>query len=642
MLSYIHLITAITLLFSPLIFWTYTPNFFSTPKELLVITATTILMVLMGLNFFKEKKLSLPSFSFSLPLIIFVMSLLGSLISNPEGRPEAISSKASTLIFLVIFAFILNIIKTSELVKKTTTIIIASGIILSLHSLLSLTFLSKSPYLPIYMQNLNFTLTGSYTTTLILIIISAVLIVPRLKSASSNLKVLYYGGLFTTLIATIAIISLMFPDRALSPNLLPFSASWSIALDALKSLRTLLFGVGLSNYTLLYTSVKPLAINSTSLWSALPQSASSELLTLIPTAGITTSLALFFIMIKTALSSNNTPLFGAALIAAIAPIIVPGSLPLYLTLFVLYSLSHPHKPTEISLQPPHHLSLTLFLILIALGLGYSPLKSIYSESLMRKAQLSLESGDTQKVYDLHLQTLKLSPNITNYHLSFADINFRLASSLSQKPDLTDSDREMITRLIQQSIESGKSAIVLRPNDSRSWLTVAKIYQNLINVAEGADNFALETFSRALSLDRANPSLHLEFATLLSQIADTQQSSEATQSLMNRAIAQMQTAIQLKPNYGNAYYNLSKLYEKTNDTQRAIIALESALNYLEPGSSDYSKVISELETLKNKPLPLPSTSPTPNPSAAPPDDSSSLTTPTPLPEPLEGGLLELAE
>lgn len=263
---------------------------------------------------------------------------------------------------------------------------------------------------------------------------------------------------------------------------------------------------------------------------------------------------------------------------------------------------------------------------------------------MRRAQLALEAGDTQKVYDLHLQTISVSPQITNYHLSFADVNFRLASSLSQKPDLTDSDRETITRLIQQSIESGKTAISLRPNDSRTWLTVAKIYQNLINVADGAENFALETFGRALSLDRANPSLHLEYATLLSQLADNQKDASSASTLRARSITEMQTAIQLRPNYGNAYYNLAKQYENMGDNTRAILALESTLKYTDVGSTDYSKVVSELETLKAKPVQVsPAPQPAPTPTLEPeitPLPENTLSTPSPLPSPIDGGPLPL--
>ena len=84
------------------------------------------------------------------------------------------------------------------------------------------------------------------------------------------------------------------------------------------------------------------------------------------------------------------------------------------------------------------------------------------------------------------------------------------------------------------MESGKAAITLRPNDPRTWLTVAKIYQNLINVADNAETFALESYTKAIALDRANPSLRLEYANLLAQIADSKKTTIESAILKNRA------------------------------------------------------------------------------------------------------------
>lgn len=646
MIESMRIITSLTILLTPLLFWTLTPNFLSTPKELLLTLATLLVLLLTAIKAFKTKQLNLPSFSQSLPLILFFLTLIGSLIFNPEGRSEALSSKATILISLCIFTTILIPLLTSEYSKKLINLIIASGVILSLHSLLSLTILSKSPYLPIYMQNINFTPTGNYLTTLILILTSVSLMISRLKHATVKEKYFYFGSLFISTISIVAIISLMLPGGALTPSLLPYAASWSIALDALKPLRSLLFGIGLSNYSLLYTSVKPLAINTTSLWNYLPQFASSELLTILPTAGITTTLALLFIMLKSLVGTYSTPIFSATILITLSLLFLPGSLPLYLLFFVFYALSLKHTYSELTLPTSHHLTVSVMIIGLIFLIGISPIRSYASEIIMRQAQLALDAGDSQKVYDLHLQTLRFSPKITNYHLSFADVNFRLASSLSQKPDLTDADRATITRLIQQSIKSGKTAIQLRPNDSRTWLTVAKIYQNLVNVADGAENFALETFSRALSLDRANPSLHLEFAALLSQLADNQKDASSAGTLRTRAITEIQTAIQLRPNYGNAYYNLAKLYENTGDYPRAILALETTLKYLEVTSTDYSKVVSELETLKAKPINSnPPATPLPSPTPIPMTENNqlpdnSLSTPSPLPSPIDGGPLDL--
>lgn len=625
------LILLLTLVLPPF-FWTLTPNFFTTPKELLLALITLTTLAFFLFDTLKAKKLVLPTLTTALPLLFIAATLAISLLTNPEGRPEALGGKGGSLLSLTLLSLLLIPKITPSLKSLLGRSLLWLGGILSLHSLLSLTFLAKSTYLPTYMQTITFTPTGSYLTTLILILISLVYGLTILKQ--SGVKLPLVSVLVLNLMASVAIIALMFPPGGLSPILLDYSSSWSIALDALKSFRSLLFGIGLSNYSLLYTAVKPLSINATRLWDALPSTASSELLTLLPTVGLLTTLSLLYLTIKTVFHSRRTPYFLPSILLLLSLLLLPASLPLYVLLFVGYSLNHQPGNTEL---PLNRLTLPMTLIsltLIGVGLTYPTLRIALSEHYIRRAALALSSGESQKVYDYHLRALEINPRITNYHLSFADINLRLASALSQKTDLSETDRETIARLVQQSIESGKRGITLRPNDTRSWLTLAKIYQNLINVATGSEDFALEAYNRAIYLDRANPTLRLEYAGLLSQLASRESTATISATYRGRAINEVQTAIQLKSDYANAYYNLAKLYETAGDKTRAASALELILSLLDPNSSDYTTVKNELANLTS----TPPTSPTPSPQ--PENSSSSLTTPSPLPEPIDGGPIEI--
>jgi tetratricopeptide (TPR) repeat protein len=277
------------------------------------------------------------------------------------------------------------------------------------------------------------------------------------------------------------------------------------------------------------------------------------------------------------------------------------------------------------------------LTLVGLFVLYTGFRTYTSEYLMKKARMALDAGNSQAVYDLHLKAIRYSPNIASYHLSFAEINFRLASALSQKESLSDADRETISRLVQQSVSSSKTAISLRPNSATAWISLAKIYQNLINVAEGSDKFALESFAKSISLDRANPALRLEFGNLLSQLGNNQTSAADKATFLSRAKIEFQTAIQLKKDYVNAYYNLAKLYEAEADYPNAVTSMQQVLKYLDETSAEYARASSELDILKSK---LPKSTPTPTPSSTPATDST-LTDPSPLPSPLPGGPVELS-
>lgn len=622
--------------FTPLFFWTLTPNLFSPAKDLVFVVVVLVLLVDFVHRLLRRGTLIIYHSPLTLPLVVFLLTVVTSLVFNPEGRPEALSGKGLMLILLPLLSLLISLSPDLPRLKRIiTTAILAATSVLSLHSLLSLSFLSRSAFVPAFMQTVGFTPTGSYLTTLALILIGFTLAVSLLKQTSPRVKNTAAGLLVLHTIAVVAIVSLMLPGGSLSPALLPYGASWSIALDALKSLRSLFFGIGLSNYSLLYSTVKPLSLNLTPFWNILPTSATSELLTLLPTAGILTTLSFLFLLTKGIIWTKGHVFDLAFIFTGLAFILIPATLPLYLLFFFFLALSAPRQSSELILSKGATRLLTVVILGCGLSLALVAGRSYASELFMRRAQLALGAGDSQRSYDLHLQAVRLSPNITNYHLSFAEINFRLAGALSQKNELTDADRETITRLIQQSILSNKKALELRPNSSLGWISLAKIYQNLINVAQDSDRFALDYYSKAISLDRANPLLRLEYGNLLSQLAITKTGAADKAALRGRAKAEFQTAIQLKSDYASAYFNLAKLYESETDYPSAVLAMTQAVKYLDPSGTDYAQASTELDNLKTK---LPPQSPTPTP--PPTDSSSELTPPSPLPSPLPGGPVEL--
>lgn len=614
----------ISSLLVPLVFWTLTPNYFASLKTILLLLSALIL----GIHYFvqplKSGTLALPQSKLTLPLATFMAVVVLNLLISPEGRPEALAGKGLLLLVLpLISLLILTLNAKVKLRKLLTSSILIVAAVLALHTLLQLTLLSNLTFLPLFMQTKNFTPTGSFLATLTLLLIGVGTALGGLKKASSQLKPLYLLVIFLSAVAGTAIISLMFPGRALALDLIPYRETWAITLDALKSLRSGLFGVGLANYSLLYTIVKPLSLNLTSLWNVLPQSGSSELLTMLSTTGILGFAAFAWLLVSGFRLARGSSLALPFSLSVLALALTPGTIPVYTLFFLLLPLLDHGEPRPVSLNLRARLGIGILgLLLILLGFGFALRPSI-AEFYMRRAQLALEKSDGKTVYEQHLKAINWYPNLAVYHLSYADVNLGLASALSQKTDLTETDRSTISTLIQQSIREAKTGVSLRSNYSLAWQTLAKIYRNLINVAEGADKFALEYYGRAVALDPANPLLRVEYGGLFYQLQD-----------YSRAKAEFQTAVQLRPTYANAYYNLSKVQETEGDYQNAYLSMQKVIANLEAESPQYSTALSELEALKAK---LPKTVPSPSPS---PSAEGELTTPSPLPSPLPGGPLEL--
>ena len=632
-----YLLTSLIFL-APLFFWTLTLNFFESSKGFLLLITSTILFLIYAVSTFKTRILVLPKSRLTLPLLAFLAAIILSLAINAEARAEAISGKGAMLLILPLLSlFILTTKNHTKLISGVKLALIASSSFLAIHSLAQLTFLSRLTLLPIFMQTMAFTPTGSFLTTLALIVIGAGAAIAELKTSSPRTKIIFFLALLLDTIAAVAIISLMLPGSALTPALIPYIESWSIALDALKSTRSLVFGVGIAGFSTLYTSVKPLSLNLTSLWSSLPPFSGSELLTMLATTGVLGTASLVYLMFKGLLSSSSSSLAVPLTLTILALVLIPGSLSIYLLFFTLLALTS-HEGPETRELSPHAAHLTALAILALVLTSFIYLIRPYiAEFYMRRAQLALIQNDGRGVYDNHLQALRYYPSMTGYHLSLADVNLNIAGALSQKPDLTEEDRTTISTLIQQSISEGKTAIALRPNYATAWITLAKVYRNIIGVADGADQFAIQAYTQAITLDPANPALRVEFGGLFYQLALSKDKPADQLPLLNRAVQEFQLAIQLKKDYANAYYNLAKTLEIGENYEGAAAAMTQAVAYTTPDSADFQKAQGELDVLKAK-LPR-SEAKTPS-GAAGEVGSTTLSEPSPLPSPIDGGPIEL--
>ncbi len=642
------LIFPATIFLLPLFFWTLTSNFFTTPKQLVLIVAILLLSLNLAFQAFKTKSLESSSSPLRFGLFAFAIVILLNLILNPEGRLESIIGPGSLYLALSFWTYFLTLRPSHHSSFIILNSILASTLILSLHTLAQLTFLYKMTALPLFMQSRAFTLTGNSLTTLILIALGGALSLSHLRPSINHRPLTIYHLLSSILhlIAFVALGALLFPGQELALNLLPLTASWSIALDAMKSVRSFFFGVGLTNFPVFYNSVKPLFLNATPFWNILPDSASSGLLQILTTTGILGLLSFLSLPLlalkKHQLSTiDHQPLIITfkllTFLSLLALTLSPGSLLLLFIFFTGLGVLSATEPNTRHLASPIHFIVSLIILGLVGTLGYFTTRLVMAETSLREAQLAIQNNDGKTLYEKTLQAIKLFPQMTLYRLSFSQINLSLAIALSQKDLLSDLERENITQLLSQSISEAKLAVNLAPGDAKAWQNLANLYRNLVNVAEGSDQFAIQSYSQAVALDPANPALRVEFGGLLYQLAQITESPEDQSNLYNRAQSEFQTAIQLKPDYPNAYYNLAKLLETKEDFVNSAAIMQKAISLLGPDNADLSRANSELDAIKAK-LPKPTPSPSPSTMTSQP---STISAPSPLPSPIDGGPIDLS-
>lgn len=633
-----------TIFLLPLFFWTLTPDFFNTPKQLLLIVALILLSLHLAFQAFKSKSLELSSSPLRFGLFAFALAVLLNLAINPVGRLESILGQGSLYLALSFWAYLLSG-QTSHKFKSTLLYsVLAGSTILSIFTLAQLTFLYKITALPAFMQSRAFFLTGDSATTLIVILLGGALSLSLLRQTINHRGPTISHLLISIihLIAFVALGALLLPGQELALQLLPLTASWSIALDAMKSLRSFFFGVGLSNFPIFYNSVKPLFLNATPFWNIFQGSSSSGLLQLATTLGVVGLLSFLSLPVLALRGRASDPLTASlkllTTLSFLALAFSPGSLLLLFIFFTGLGALSASEPKTTHLSTPSHLIVSLIILSLAGTLGYFTTRFALAEAGLRRAQLAIANNDGKTLYEKSLKTIQLFPQMTAYRLSFSQVNLSLAIALSQKTPLTDEERENITKLLSQAVSEAKLATSLSPSDSKTWQNLGNLYRNLINVAEGSDRFAIDSYAQAVALDPANPALRVEFGGLLYQLAQITQSPEDQAGYYNRAQSEFQIAIQLKSDYPNAYYNLAKLLETREDYVNAAPIMQKAISLLGPDNADLARANSELDAIKAK---LPKS--TPNPSPEPTDDQpTTLSEPSPLPSPLDGGPLDLSE
>lgn len=162
---------------TPLFFWSYTTEFYETPKFILVLVITTLFILLWVIKWILNGKVTLTSskldLSFFLLLIAYIVSTFFA-TSRPIaifGALPKIEGSLSSFVLYTVFYFVLiaNLKKISS-IKKVIYALLASSILLTIMSLLSYAGINLFS-LP-WTAGPNFTPTGSnFSTAAILLLL---------------------------------------------------------------------------------------------------------------------------------------------------------------------------------------------------------------------------------------------------------------------------------------------------------------------------------------------------------------------------------------------------------------------------------------------------------------------------------------
>jgi len=476
------------------------------------------------------------------------------------------------------------------------------------------------------------------------------------RNANTLVKALTPGLVTVTILAGLIVTVISFlpirEDR-LTFNQLDFSSSWKIATLTMRDYP--LFGTGPGTYSVAYNAYRPIAINQTNNWTTIFDRAGSEYLTLLTTLGLVGLFAFVFFIVRIFVTGKNMlastpgvslryPIFialGSLLFAYIfvsSTVFTTGVLFLLILIWLLYEKStNDQFVEEVSLNLTSlknritavdgstnvNASSSIIALIVAavviivngLVLWYTVSDFASNVSYAKAIRAINENKPAQEIYTAQGQAINLNPYRDEYRRAYADTNIRLANIIAQQKgtDITDTDKTDITTLIEQAIREVRvTTELINPNSAYNWQVRGNVYQNLLGVASGADQWAYAAYQNAIRLAPFDPRLRVNMGSLFftlalntkaegtegeaptSEVPNVPQSKEAN---LAQAEAAFLDAIQLKSDYANAHYNLAAVYKEAKRYDLAKTQLQATLQIIDPQSAEYQQVTTELEAVK---------------------------------------------
>lgn len=611
----------------PLFFLTITPDSYEYNKMVLLIITAVIFLTLSFITAIYEKKIVWFSSIYTLPLfLITAITVLSTLIQSPNLYVSLVTPLSTSTLIACFLLYVLTIQFLHESGKKIVlSILIADACLICLYIMLIYTGLvPKSVFTP----------AGSLLNTAIFLSLVSVFLIAKVlltvltrnySGKNHNSLLLYYFFSLVLIIPTTIFLTVhLFLDQ--TPLILPLQFGWGVLLEVLKNFKSLLLGVGPTNFMTAFTLAKPIAFNSSPFWNVIFTSSSSYFLNLATEAGVIAAVLYLLILIKTvkvllkdySFSSQSphphlidqVPYLLTLSFALIIQIILPTGMVVVITTYLLLALSSKKREVlNADLSPMGKGSYVLLIPVVILAplILYFGAKWYLAEVKFKNSLDALLNNQGSEAYTFQKEAILLNPRIDRYHMAFSQTNLALANALASETTITDEDKQKIPVLIQQAIDQARLAVFLYRTNVINWDNLAKTYAALISFAKGAEEWTIQSYQQRLLLDPINPSSQIALGKVYMQL-----------KRYTDAEGHFQQAVRLKPDYANAHYQLAQSLAAADKHIEAFKELQTALAYLPQESPDASLVQKELDDLKLLIPPLEATS---SPQLIPPETTN---------------------
>ena len=391
-----------------------------------------------------------------------------------------------------------------------------------------------------------------------------------------------------------------------------YRASLSIAKETL--LERPLLGSGPETFQFVYAKHRSEAINQTVFWNTRFTNAISQIISLVATAGIL-GLATYLLilvgviwlvgrfLLKKEVGFGGDwvmvlALFAGWLILVVNKFVYTSSLTAEILFWLLTGLliglvSAERRIFSLDISPRMNLIISFsFIVLVILGLTglYLETQRYVAEVYYRQGLVAAAQG--KNLDEVSSRLTKAINFNSNQDLYLRQLSQVALLQIQQEMAKTDQPKEAIQQRVSSlsatAVQAAKQAADLSPADVNNWINRASIYQGLIGLLSGADDWAITSYEEAIKLEPKNPLLVTELAKVyLSKVSllDQNQTIEKEKkeadkkAFLTKAEEYLNKAVELKTDYLPAHYHLALVYDQAGRMKEAIAKMEENKRWL---------------------------------------------------------------
>jgi tetratricopeptide (TPR) repeat protein len=379
-----------------------------------------------------------------------------------------------------------------------------------------------------------------------------------------------------------------------------------------------LWGTGPGTYVFNYSLYHGPEVNSTDFWNTRFDRATSFVQTLLPTMGIVGAsvfalfvIALFIRSIVQMLRPRSREdwlqafvFFSPWLTLVFAAWLYSFNFTLMALFFTLAGLLGSQvirKPYTKSYDASPGLALLFSTVLVGgsvllfVGIFIASERYVGELAFARALRMDASNGSLQEVVSLLDTASTLNRLDDRYYRTLSEaLLLRVNEQLTSVPNtaqLTAESRQYIQALVAASVNAAVHATELSPQNALNWDTRGRVYRELVTPVPEASQFAVVAHLTGTQLEPLSPRVWnelgktylvaVEHERALS-VAEDPATAKAAQARVEENLKQAEQAfgraIQLKPNYAPAHFQLGLTYERQGRTDDAIGKLASVLTF----------------------------------------------------------------